>query len=179
MKKIFVIFALIFSVMTAKAQLASEASIWSEGASDINHSGVFVNPAIGLQCGDVEDDFGIAVNLGYRWHIGSGFNWDVISFGVNTGVSNFTEMLDMRFLSGFRYNTPEILAGKSLYLNCAFGYHFLTDNTDISGFAWEVGGGVNITRKISLGIVYEASKYSDDYWSAKWGIVGLRLGLNF
>lgn len=175
MKKIFVILALIFSVLTAKVQAVS---IWNQG-SGINHSGAFINPAVGLQCGDVDDDFGIAVNVGYRWHLGSGFNWDVVSFGINTGVSNFSEMLDMRFLTGLRYNTPQIFAGKSLYLNCGFGYHFLTDNTDINGFAWEVGGGVNINRGLSLGLIYEGSKYSKHGWGAKWGIVGLRLGLNF
>ncbi len=183
MKKFIVFFALIAGVFSMSAQRAGEFSMWNNEVSyDINHSGLFLNPTVGLQTGDVEDDFGLSLQLGYRWHIGSGFNWNVLSVGANTGVSNFTDMLDLRFLSGVRYNSPEILAGKSLYADVAFGYNYLTEMEE-GGFAYEVGVGVNLNRSVSLGLVWEGSKVSyEDGWydfSAKWGIVGIRLGLNF
>lgn len=178
MKKVLVAFALIFSVFAAKAQLASEGAVWNEDAG-VNHSGVFLNPSIGYVTGDIDSGFGVSLNLGYRWHVGSGFNWDILSVGANSEVSNFTETLDLRFLTGVRYNSPAVLAGKSLYANFGLGYHLLTDNTDIGGFAWEIGAGVNLSSKVSVGIIYEASHYSEDGASANWGLVGARVGFNF
>ncbi|MDE7472492.1 MAG: hypothetical protein K2M68_02790 [Muribaculaceae bacterium] len=186
MKKFLLVFALLAGALSVSAQRAGEFSMWSNENSDINHSGFFLNPAIGLVTGDCEDDFGVSLQLGYRWHIASGFNWDIVKVGANTGVSNFTEMLDLRFLSGFRYNSHEILAGHSMYADVAFGYNFLTDVSE-GGFAYEVGVGVNLTRTLSLGLVWEGSNVSYDDWfygrytevSAKWGTLGVRLGINF
>lgn len=186
MKKFLVVFTLLLGAVSMSAQRAGEVSMWSNETSEINHSGMFVNPAIGLQTGDCDDDFAVSLQLGYRWHIASGFNWNIFEAGANTGVSNFTDMLDLRFLSGFRYNSPEIVAGRSLYVDVAFGYNYLTKIKE-GGFAYEVGAGVNLNRLVSLGLVWEGStasysvgygRYSADV-DAKWGTVGIRLGLNF
>ncbi|MDE6160299.1 MAG: porin family protein, partial [Muribaculaceae bacterium] len=173
---------MIFSVLAVNAQRAGEATVWSND-NDINHSGFFLNPTIGVEAGDVSTDFGIDVTLGYRWHIANGFNWDILKIGANTGVSNFAELMTLRFLTGIRYNSAPVIGDKSLYADFGMGYGLMTDDTDFGGFVYEIGVGVNLTRKISLGLVWEGNcmKYSDDYWeySAHYGLFGLRLGVNF
>lgn len=186
MKKILTTLMLLCCILVANAQRAGEASIWNDN-SDINHSGFFLNPTIGVMTGDVDTDFGIDITVGYRWHIASGFSWDILKIGANTGVSNFSDLMTLRFLSGIRYNSPEIIGDKSLYADFSLGYCLLTDDTDLNGFAYEVGAGINLTKSISVGIVWEGNnpKYSweDAYYKYtekfSYGTFGVRLGLNF
>ena len=191
MKKFIISSLLSLLVLPVMAQRASDADVSSWGDNDWSHSGFFGEVVLGGQVGDVDGDFGVGFNLGYRWHIWNGLCWDVLNAGLNAGVSHFTETLDARFLSGIRYNTPQFVAGKSLYINCAFGYHFLTDETDIDGFAYEIGAGVNLNPHLSLGITWEANNSSEEYsyqvgryWYTdkvdyNWGIIGLKLAYQF
>lgn len=161
---------------------AAEAPFWDDDA-DIDHSGLFANPTIGLMTGDVDNDLGIDLTIGYRWNFTEGFSWDIVKVGANTGVSNFTENMTLRFLSGLRYNSPEIIWDKSLYADVALGYCVLTDVTDLNGFAYEIGGGFNLTPHISLGLVWEGNcptfDFYGDTYKVNYGTIGLRLGLNF
>ncbi|MDE6453095.1 MAG: hypothetical protein K2L27_02705 [Muribaculaceae bacterium] len=182
MKKILIAFVMLFGAFAANAQRAGEATMWSDD-SDFNHSGFFFNPTVGVMTGDCDTGFGLDLTAGYRWHISSGFNWDILKVGMNTDVANFGEMLSLRFLSGFRYNSPALFADKGLYVDFGLGYQVFTDETDLSGFAYEVGAGVNLTRLISLGLVWEGNTSSvDTYYGSynlSWGTFGVRLGLNF
>jgi len=185
MRKLFIIMAVIASALTVSAQRASDSDMRWANSSDINHSGFVTDITAGVLTGDLDTDFALGVKLGYRWNIYDGLSWDIVSIGASTGVSNFAEAMNLRFLSGFRYNTPVDLIGKSLYVNFGLGYCLSTDETDFGGFAYEVGAGVNFTRTLSFGIVWEGSNWSYeseyDYWkiSGKFGTIGLRLGLNF
>jgi hypothetical protein len=189
MKKLFAILAVVLSVATASAQRASDMGVFSgNDLEDWNHSAAFIETHLGAVVGDVADTgFGWGFGIGYRWHISSGFCWDVAKLAANTDVTNFTDMLDVRVLSGFRYNSPRFVAGKSLYLNAAFGYHIMTQDSDYKGFAYEVGTGVNLTRHLSLGLTWDASSYKYEYYygrkeysgTTNWGTVGLKLGVQF
>ncbi len=183
MRKLLIIMAVMASAIPASAQRASDSDMRWANSSDINHSGFVTDITAGVLTGDLDTDFALGVKLGYRWNIYDGLSWDVVSIGASTGVSNFVEAMNLRFLTGFRYNTPVDLIGKSLYANFGLGYCLSTDDTEWGGFAYEVGAGVNLTRKVSLGIVWEGSTWSaeDDYWkyTGKFGVIGLRLGLNF
>lgn len=191
MKKLFVAFALICSAFAVSAQRAGDATAWNDKQADdseFNHSGIFLNPGIGVVTGDCDTGFGFSFNMGYRWHIASGFSWDIVKVGINTDVINFTDMLDARFMSGFRYNTPVLFSDKGLYVDFAVGYQFMTRDTALGGVAYEVGAGFNLTRTVSLGLVWEGSSVSDEFytpyygWSDvkySWGMFGVRLGLNF
>ncbi|MDE6540699.1 MAG: hypothetical protein K2L74_01665 [Muribaculaceae bacterium] len=183
MKKILIAFVMLFGAFAANAQRASEATIWNEDY-DFNHSGFFLNPTIGVMTGDRFNGFGFDITAGYRWHAGSGFNWDILKVGMNTETSYFGEMFSLRFLSGFRYNSPALFAGKGLYVDFGLGYQVSTYEGDLSGFAYEVGAGVNLTRLISLGLVWEGNNTSGDVYEGStrvdgWGLFGVRLGLNF
>jgi hypothetical protein len=190
MKKLFAIIAVALCVVTASAQRASDMGIFSNNEyEDWNHSAVFVETALGATTGDIGDtDLGWSLGIGYRWHITSGFCWDILKLAANAEPSNFEDTVDCRLLSGFRYNSPRVLVGKSLYANVAFGYHFLDGDIDgRHGFAYELGAGINLTRHLSLGINWEASSYNTTYKVGKketsdkisWGIVGLKLGCQF
>lgn len=183
MKKFWTAFVFVLGLAAANTQSVSAA--WDD---DCNHSGVFLNPTVGVTVGDVDTDFGVGLGLGYRWHITNGICWDVASVGASTGVSNFTEQLNLRILSGLRYNSPALFADKGLYGSFGLGYQFCTDNTDISGLAYEVGAGINFSRTISLGFVWEGNcasytvvgprNYTVDV-DSHWGTFGVRLGINF
>ncbi len=182
MKKLLTVIAALCCILGASAQRAGEATIWNDN-SEYNHSGFFINPTLGVITGDVDTDFGIDLTLGYRWNFAGGLSWDILKVGANTGVSNFSDLMTLRFLSGIRYNSPEVIGDKSLYADFSLGYCLLTEDTDFSGFAYEVGAGVNLSPSVSLGIVWEGNnpRYEDDFYIYKfsYGTFGLRLGLSF
>lgn len=182
MKKFLLGLALMASVFTVTAQRAGEAS-FSASDNDFNHSGFVINTGVGVMAGDCETGLGYSVDLGYRWHIYNGFCWDIIKVGAQTDLLHFTDMLDVRFLSGFRYNSAPLFSDKGLYANFALGYQFMTEDTDLGGLAYEVGVGFNLTRTTSIGLVWEGSNAKvDGYWADytfNWGMFGIRLGLNF
>jgi len=193
MKKLLIAIAMICSVMSVSAQRAGDATSWNDKSvveGDFNHSGFFLNPTIGVTAGDVDTGFGVGLGLGYRWHIGSGFNWDIVKADAITDVSNFTDALTVRFQTGVRYNSPVLFSDKGLYADFGIGYQFNTNDTDMSGVAYEIGIGLNMTRTISLGLVWEGNSSSYEYYvpgryggtydvDSHWGMFGVRLGLNF
>lgn len=175
MKKLFLVLALIAATATtALAQRAAEASVWSDD-NDINHSGFFFNPIIGAMVGDVPTSFGYGFEGGYRYHFASGVNWDILTVGLNTCSESFEDYASVRLLTGVRYNTPNILAGKSMYFNFNLGYQINTKHDYMSGFAYGLGLGVNLTRLVSLGFTWEGNTAD----SANWGIFGAKVGFNF
>lgn len=190
MKKFLTLITILFFSLSSYGHCKGN-SFNNHGNRRINHSGIFLNPTVGLLTGDLDEDLGVDLTLGYRFHIVNGFSWDIAKIGFSTGVSDAQGRLTMRFLSGLRYNSPAMFGGKSLYADCAFGYSFLTDETDFGGFAYEVGAGINLSRKVSLGIVWEGNNpryswvenYVDNYYEytikANYGTIGFRLGLNF
>lgn len=183
MRKLMILMVVVVSAITASAQRASDADLSWYGDDDINHSGIFADLSAG--CLTTNTDFAASLKLGYRWNFNESFSWDVISIGAGTGVSAFTDYLALRFLTGIRYNTPEELIGKSLYFNVGLGYSRMVDDTEMEGgaFAYEIGGGVALSRLISLGIVWEGSSGFADGTDSKnsmiWGLIGVKLGINF
>lgn len=186
MKKILILITIFFFSLSSYGHCKG-GSFNDHAKCRINHSGIFLNPTIGLLTGDLDKDLGIDLTVGYRFHIVNGFNWDIAKIGISTGVSDAQGNLTLRFLSGLRYNSPAMFGGKSLYADCAFGYSFMTEEPDLGGFAYEVGAGINLSRKVSLGIVWEGNNprysWADNYYEytlkANYGTVGFRLGLNF
>lgn len=178
MKKMLLALAMLLGIASAQAQRASEASVWNED-NGINHSGLFVNPYLGAMTGDVDTMFGFGVELGYRYHFGSGFNWDILTVGWNSGIKDggddVERMSAVRIMTGARYNSAPVLAGKSLYGNFNLGYSVSTNESYMNGFTYSVGAGVNLSRLVSLGISWDGTTRD----SFNWGIVGLKLGLNF
>lgn len=182
-KAIFAGMLLTFSI-PAFAQFANTGNSSNRNTASTyeNHSGMFVEPAIGLMVGDCDTDFGIGVGFGYRWHIANGFSWDVLKISGNTGVSHLSEMFDARFLTGIRYTTDAIIPGRSVYVNLAMGWNILPDQPEWTGFAYEIGAGLNLTNHVSLGLVWEGNclKYEDPgYPSMHNGLLGVKLGYQF
>ncbi len=144
-----------------------------------NHSGWFFETGVGVMTGDVDTDFGWELGTGYRWHIAGGFSWEVFRIGFNTGVSYFTELIDLRFTTGFRYDTPRLdfLKGRALYANFVLGYGYVP-YYELGGFVYEIGVGAKLTRNISLGLNWQGNAMEWDFdWdeSSKWGIFGVKL----
>ena len=153
--------------------------------SDHAHSGMFSDLTVGLQTGCVDPDFGIAIKAGYRLNLYEGLSWNIISAGAEIGVTYAD--VNLRFMSGLRYNLPFCLNSKTVYVNADFGYGFSTSDTAFGGFAYEIGAGVNFSRTISLGVAWEGSVWDyhlqygiyDLSMRGNFGIIGLKLGINY
>ncbi len=157
-----------------------------------NHSGLFINTGIGVLTGDADTDFAWEFGWGYRWHITSGISWEIFRLGFNVGVSNFTDTWDLRFTTGVRYDTPrfDFLKGRSLYahFNLGYGGRPLADESDGGGFVWEIGAGIKLNRKCSVGLFYQADKDSYEYYvpyygyddvNFNWGMFGVKIEYQF
>ncbi|MBD5316671.1 MAG: hypothetical protein HDS11_03230 [Bacteroides sp.] len=186
MKKILSILLLFAASVTmnhAFAQRAGEYNLSSSSAENWSKSGLFVNATIGVGCGDLDSDFGFSVGLGYRYHFGNGLSWDVakVTYSNPQTTYYFDDANTMSFLTGVRYLSMPILAGKPLYGNFAVGYQMnISDFDSWHGFAYEIGAGVALSRTISVGLVWEGDvAYVKHYDNANFGIFGARLGINF
>lgn len=187
MKKLFMLLMLaaMSAGISATAQRAGEYNLVH--SDDWNHSGIFANVGLGVACGDVDTDLGLSVGLGYRYHFGNGLNWDVISATYYSPMvtDDFEDSSSLRILTGIRYNSSPILAGKPLYGNFAAGYQMNLKDFDYwHGFAYELGAGVLLSRTVSLGLMWEGNvaHYDlgyDESENLHFGIFGVKLGLNF
>lgn len=183
MKKLFTVIAVLIMAagISINAQRAGEFNLANTG-DNWSKSGIFAEIGAGAACGDIESDLGISVGLGYRYHFGNGFNWDVVKATFYNAFTTraFEEGCAMRFLTGFRYNSAPVLADKPIYGTFSAGYQLNVYDTDyFKGFAYELGFGVLLSPTASLGIVWEGN-VAHSYWgNENFGIVGLKLGLQF
>lgn len=178
MKKLFLALVMVLGTVASQAQRAFEATTWSDDDSPA-HSGFYANALVGAYTGDLEETaFGFGAEVGYRLHLTNGLHWNILSAGWNSGVSDYIEVGDLsnvRIMTGARFITPDFLAGKRMYINFDLGYSINTSYGDMSGFAYNVGLGVNLSRSFSMGVSWDGIS-KDSY---NWGIVGLKLGFNF
>lgn len=185
MKKFLLLLAVaVAGVSTVMAQRAGELNVWQGDQNDWNHSGVFADGGLGLFCGDTDTNFGIEVNVGYRWHLYEGLCWDVVKGGIQLYCSDIiADASTARFLSGLHYNSPRFIADKSLYISTAFGYQFMWGDTEMGGLAYEVGAGINLTPNFSAGINWSGNNTKYDYYlfsgTSKWGLLSLRFSYQF
>ncbi len=179
MKKIFLVALMAVFTSSAFAQLITSRTI------TVNKGGskVWIDLGAGAFTGDVENS-GLGVDLGLRYtHMFSeSIGWDILKLSAQTDTKNFTEALDVQLKTGVRYVSPVVFGDQSIYANAALGYGLFTDNTDAHGLAWEVGAGVNITPRFSVGVVYNSQHYSiEDYHKNDHGynvgLISLRLGI--
>lgn len=191
MKKLFILLLLtIIGVsINANAQRSGDQALGN--SYEWNHSGIFANVGVGVACGDIDTDMGLSIGLGYRYHFGKalncpGLNWDVlnVTYYAPMVTSDFGKSSSLRILTGIRYNSSPILAGKPLYANFAAGYQMNVDDFDSwHGFAYEFGAGVLLSRTLSLGLMWEGNVAHYKIWgdseNLNFGIFGLKLGLNF
>lgn len=177
--KLIIVMLLAITGFTAQAQTAKDNSFR-------NHSGIYAEVGLGVACGDIDTDLGLSLGVGYRYHFGKGIYWDMlrISYYCPTTTTYFSEGSSMRFLTGIRYNSMPLIAGKRLYGNFDLGYQLNVDDFDNwHGFAYEFGAGVILSRVASLGLVWEGNVAHYDFGflstNANFGIFGLKLGLQF
>lgn len=196
MKKIIALLLLICAFLPLNQALAQRAGEYNVTPRDDswNKSGVFANIGFGLSAYENYSNYwedrcfspGLSIDLGYRYHFGQGFYWNIVKVGYsNPRFDRFGEASTMRFMTGFRYMSAPILADRPVYTHFDLGYFVNVANTNYwDGFAYEIGVGVAISRTISLGIAWEGSKASN-FYHYRWpntepiGIFALQLGINF
>lgn len=195
MKRIILATLAVFATLCGSAQIirstTSEQTLVRQEVKEKswNHSGLLVETGIGLLSGDADSDFAWEFGWGYRWHISSGFSWEVFKLGFNVAPASFKETWDLGVTTGLRYDSPRIasLGDRSVFGNFSFGYGgtVLQDSSE-GGFKYEVGVGVKMTRNLSLSLFYQGNNDSYDYsdygdysWDASWGMFGLKIEWQF
>ncbi|MBR1469449.1 MAG: outer membrane beta-barrel protein [Prevotella sp.] len=181
MKKIFLIAFMAVFTSSAFAQLMTARMTTVKRSA----STVWIDLGPGLYTGDV-DDAGAGIDLGIRFTkmFGGGIGWDIFKASAQTGTSKFTEILDVQAKTGVRYVSPVLFGNQSLYANLGAGAGYYTD-MDKFGFVWEVGAGINITPRVSLGIAYNSHSFSQEIYDGRRtedksfnvGLISLRLGI--
>lgn len=175
-------------ILTIVVVILCALSVRCQSTENYTHSGIFADVSAGLFNDSYGNDFGIGLKAGYRYHIYEGICWDVASIGANTCIGWHGEEFNLRFLSGIHYDLPKNILTKSLYANLDLGYCLSTYDTSCGGFAYDIGLGINLTRLISLGLVWEGSLWRQEYTIAdglrlkfkeNFGTIGIQFGLNF
>lgn len=192
-EKIIAILLLVCAFLPLNQALAQRASEYNIAPRDYswNKSGVFANIGFGLSvydyCGywDHERNFttGLSVDLGYRYHFGQGFYWNIFKLSYyNPYLADFGDSSSLRFMTGARYLSQPILAERPLYAHFDLGYYLNVGDHDYyewDGFAYEIGVGVALSRTISLGLAWEGTATSHHQYRQPIGIFALQLGINF
>lgn len=169
MKKAFVILTLALGSLTMSAQGFGSSS-YDEDFKKHEFT-IFLTPGINVK-GDTK--FALELGLKYAFRFHPNMAWDAVKVSALAMPDHFSETLQIQALSGFRGITPVLFGNSTLYLNFGAGYGYYTDMSK-GGFAWEIGAGINITPKISVGIVYNSthqsgSTYEEEYsyWDPYW-----------
>lgn len=184
MKRIFSIALAVVAAlpMTVMAQRAGEFNL--DNTDDWSYSGVFAELGAGVALGDLDADLGLSVGVGYRYHFGGGFCWDIAKVTYyNPQLTQYPgDASSLRFITAARYNSAPILADRPLYVTFGVGYQLNVVDTDYwKGFAYEIGAGVALSRNVSLGLVWEGNVayWGDGYDNSNFGILGAKLGVQF
>lgn len=172
MKRIFIIITILLCGLSVKGQKIDKST----------RNGIFADISAGVGAGDYGTQFGAGLKIGYRYHIYNGFSWDILSIGTNSGTQWLFEDYPLRLMTGVHYELPKDIIKKSMYANFALGYSMLWSE-DVGGLAYEIGVGFNLSKLISLGLVWEGTSWTREYnhnkYRSNFGIFGARLGFNF
>jgi len=183
MKKIILISFVTLFTLAAQAQIVSSRSSRITTEHRDYHPAIWVDLGPGLYTGDVKDT-GVAIDLGFRWNhmFTENIGWDILKISAQTDTKNFKEALNIQGKTGIRGVTPILFGNSSLYANFAGGYGYYTD-IEKGGFVWEVGAGINISSRFSVGINYNSANYTYEYYrsdeTVKVGLISLRLSYGF
>lgn len=147
---------LVLGILVAMSTTWAMAGDWDFGGS---YESDRHNFGIELGIGGTGD---LSVDLGIRWQMTLHENiaWDVITLKAVADVeNNFSESITPELMTGIRLISPDF-AGLTAYANGRLGYAYNIDADD-GGFAYELGAGINVTRNIYLGYVYNGFKIGD------------------
>lgn len=161
-----------------------------------HHSGLFFNAGVGVLAGGEYCDPGLGYEIGwgYRWHIGAGVSWEVFRLGANMDLLNFVNTCNFRLTTGVRYDTPrfDFMKKMSMYANFVCGAGYVPEQEQ-GGFVYEIGAGVKLMRRFSVGLVWQNNPkikyYYTDYdfdneWREldvplNWGMFGVKIEYQF
>lgn len=180
---------LLFMALMAFFSSSAFAQLMTSRMTTVKHnhtSKIWFDFGPGTYTGDV-DDTGLGVDLGFRWTqmFGESIGWDILKISAQTDTKNFSECLDVQGKTGLRYVSPVLFGKQSLYANAAVGYGYYTDMEE-GGLVWEIGAGVNVSPRFSVGIAYNSHNYTRDIYvyrkgteekSFNVGLVSLRLSI--
>jgi hypothetical protein len=184
MKKYFLLVVMTIFTLTASAQLiTSTRAIKGERAHNF-----WVDLGAGGFTGDVEDT-GLGVDLGIRvTKMWNNVGWDIFRLSATSDTKNFKDCLDVKLKTGVRYISPAVAGNIKIYGNADLGYGFFPEEPDNNGVTWEVGAGIMLTNRISVGLVYDCQYYKGEEYinegrygrmedkNFNYGFIGLRFG---
>ncbi|MBP3766792.1 MAG: hypothetical protein J6I31_00735 [Prevotella sp.] len=169
MKKLFLVAILAVLTSSVYAQLLTSTRV---SRSERAHN-VWVDLGAGAYTGDYENG-GLGLNLGLRWNkmFNQYVGWDIIKVAAQADTKDFGSSISAEALTGIRGASPVLFGNSTAYANFAGGYLYNFDSKE-GAFVWEIGAGLNVTPRFSVGVAY-------DSWSKNsftTGFVNLRLGV--
>ncbi len=184
MKKFFIFVFMTMFTLASQAQIVSSQSSRITREKGVYNPAIWVDFGLGTYTGDPEDT-GLGLDLGFRWNhmFTENIGWDILKISAQTDTKSFGESLNVQAKTGIRGVSPVLFGNSSLYANFAGGYGYYTDIEE-GGFVWEIGAGVNVTSRFSVGINYNSANYSIEVprygdQDVKVGLLSLRLSYGF
>ncbi len=198
MKKVFVLTIVVLIAVSGKAQIVSSRSSMITREYKPTKNQFWFDCGIGIYTGDITDYYkdryynddegmGMALDLGFRWTkmYTDNIGWDVLKLSAQSDLKHIGKMVDVQLKSGVRGVSPVLFGNSTIYGNVALGYGYYIYH-EKGDFVWEVGAGINITPKLSIGVSYNnhsleeySSKYYSDKETLSCGILSLRAGVCF
>jgi len=172
MKKLLLIAVLLMTAAVVNAQLLTSTTVYGTKQTR-NHFAIDLS--FGGYTGDL-DGGGLALELGFRdtYDINEYFSVDILKISAHSGTDDFGGLLNLQAKTGVRGFTPILFGQSRMYGNVGLGYGYFTDAKK-GGFAWEIGAGLDITRHVAVGFVYNTNKY----YSFNISTIGGRVGFTF
>lgn len=156
MKKILVLALTAMFAMASQAQIVSSRSTGITKVKTEKSHNFWIEGGVGTFSGDWNDT-GAGIDLGFRWTkmFSENIGWDIIKAGAMTDTNNFGDALNVQFKTGLRLVSPVMFGESTLYGAVSAGYGLFTEEAE-SAFVWEVGAGINVTPRFSVGVAYNA-----------------------
>ena len=183
MKKFLLLVLVAFVSSTMSAQLVTSTTVTRTKKQSSGKSGMFMEVGVGTLGGDIEND-GISLDLGFGYR--KGFSeylaWDILKIKAVAEISNLDKSLTPQIMTGIRGTSPVLFGNVTGYASFSAGYGHNID-MESGGLAYEAQIGLNLTSKLSLGLVYDnqSLSFEDDWeeYDLNFSFTGVRLGLRF
>ena len=185
MKKFLLLVLVAFVSSTMSAQLVTSTTITKKQSPEKSYT--FMEAGVGTLGGDIKND-GISLDLGfgYRKEYTQYLAWDILKIKAIAEISNLEDTLTPQLMTGVRGTSPVLFGNVTGYASFSIGYGHNIKG-ECGGLAYEAQIGLNLTSKLSLGLVYDNQSLSyeeedeliDEKFNYNVSFTGIRLGLRF
>lgn len=160
MKKIFLMAIMALVTMSVSAQLITTSrTVKGERAHNW-----WVDLGAGGYTGDMKDA-GVGFDFGLRYtKMWGNVGWDVLKLSAQSHTKHFkAEDMDVQLKTGVRYISAPVSGDIKVYGNVAAGFWCDFNENAPTFLVWELGAGVMLNDRVSVGLVFNHHTMENDY----------------